>query len=124
MKHSGRFRNVARTMAGVLALLVVGTAPSHAQPLEGTQPLDAKGDLASEMVAGIDRFLLREIANSVEGRKAHWKRDTSSPEKYEESVAPNRARLAKILGVVDARVKDTAPQYLAGPGRSSLVGRG
>lgn len=107
-----------------LALLALAPATLVvAQPLEGTKPLEQQGDFASEMVAGIDRFLLREIAESVEKREALWNRDTSSPEKYEASVAPNRARLAKILGVVDARVKDTAPQYVSGPGRPSLVGR-
>jgi dienelactone hydrolase len=127
MGHSGTSRNIARARVAALVLVVfvvVAAGSSHGQPLEGTKPLEAQGDLASEMVAGIDRFLLREIAQSVETRKAYWTRDTSSPEKYEASVAPNRARLAKVLGVVDARVQDTAPQYLAGPGRSSLVGRG
>ena len=61
------------------------------------------------------RSLLREIDASVERRAKFWKRDAASREKYEASIAPNRARLAKMLGVVDGRVKDTSPQYVSGP---------
>ena len=47
-------------------------------PLEGTQFLTFEGDLASQMVAGVDKFLLREIDKSVERRAKHWKRYFSS----------------------------------------------
>ena len=62
------------------------------------------GDLASEMVAGADRFLLREIEESAGKREKFWKRDFSSADAYQASVEPNRKRLAHILGVRDARV--------------------
>jgi dienelactone hydrolase len=104
-------------------VLIVGSA-SFAQPLENTKPLDVTGDLAARMVDGVDRFALRETAESVAKRPQFWKRDFSSPPAYEASVAPNRARLAKMLGVVDERVKDTSPRYITGPGKSSLLGRG
>src|SRR5262245_38547775 len=74
------------------------------EPLAGTKPLTMEGDLAAQMVAGIDKFLLREIDLSVERRAKHWKRDFSSAEAYNKSIEPNRQRLAKILGVVDPRV--------------------
>src|SRR5438105_6155555 len=74
------------------------------QALPGTKPLTATGDLAVQMVAGIDKYLTRELAASVEKRKQFWKLDTSSPGAYAKSVQPNRERLKKILGVVDARV--------------------
>ena len=106
-----------------VVLLLLATA-GWTQPLDKTKPLVPQGDLASQMVDGIDRFLLREVAASVEKRKAFWKRDLSSLQAYQASVAPNRARLAKILGVVDERVKDTSPRFVAGPGRASLLGRG
>jgi hypothetical protein len=53
------------------------------------------------MVAGIDRFTMREIAASVKQREALWQRDLSSPEAYDKSVQPNRTRLRRILGVLE-----------------------
>ncbi|MCI0536712.1 MAG: dienelactone hydrolase family protein [Verrucomicrobiales bacterium] len=71
--------------------------------LPGTQLLTMEGDLASNLVAGVDRFLLRKINESVEQRAKFWHRDFSSVEKYHESIETNRQRLAHILGVRDAR---------------------
>ena len=59
--------------------------------LPGTRPLTMTGDLASEMVAGADRFLVREIAESAGKREKYWKRDFSSAA-YQASVEPNRRR--------------------------------
>ena len=84
----------------------------------------AEGDFAAQMVDGIDRLLMRETQLSVERRAAKWKRDTSSPHAYEQSVAANRARLAKMLGVVDAREKFNAPELIATTKESALVARG
>jgi dienelactone hydrolase len=73
--------------------------------------LTGSGDIAgnertrtSEMIAGIDRFLLKELAESTARRESHWKRDLSSHSAYSDSVESNRMRLAHILGVRDARV--------------------
>ena len=94
----------------LLFVAMISTVASAADaqpgaPLPGTTPLTAEGDLAAQMVDGIDKFLLRETELSVERRARHWKRDTSSVEAYEKSIAANRARLAKIIGVVDERVE-------------------
>ncbi len=77
---------------------------ASAQSLPGTRPLTEEGDLASKMVAGVDKFLLRELEQSVAQRARLWKRDLSSAEAYDKSVAPNRQRLAKYIGAVDQRV--------------------
>jgi putative membrane-bound dehydrogenase-like protein len=79
--------------------------------LPGTAPLESKGDLSMEMIAGIDRFLLKEIDASVDRRAAYWKRDLRSKDQYESSVAPNRERLKRILGVVDERTTDGVPEF-------------
>jgi dienelactone hydrolase len=102
----------------VLALL----APSAGagEPLPGTKPLTREGDLAAQMVAGIDRYLMRELAASVEGRKRFWKPDYSSVEAYARSVRPNRERLKKILGLVDERLPQKL-EYFGGPGEPALV---
>src|SRR6478752_2006936 len=78
----------------------------QAQPsssLPGTSPLDeSTGDARSvALVAGIDRFVMREIAESTSKREDLWKRDLSSPEAYDKSVQPNRMHLRKILGVLE-----------------------
>src|SRR5260370_14064243 len=101
-------------------LLLAGPARG-AEPLPDTKPLTDDGDLAAKMVAGIDKYLLRELAASVEKRKQFWKPDLSSPEAYDKSVAPNRERLKKILGVVDERVPFTDMEYVGGPKSPSLA---
>ena len=72
--------------------------------LSNTQPLILQGDISTQMVAGIDRFLTREIDHSIAERPQHWQRDFSSTQAYEASVAPNRERLRRMLGAVDARL--------------------
>ncbi|MBN1442889.1 MAG: hypothetical protein JXA90_09275 [Planctomycetes bacterium] len=71
--------------------------------LPATAPLEIEGDIASLLVDGIDRFLLREIEEAARGRAALWNRDLSSPAALDASVEPRRRRLARILGVRDER---------------------
>ncbi len=59
------------------------------EALPGTAPLTAKGDLAAQMVDGINTFLLRETA-AAESKRA--------------GTVPGRERLRKIIGAVDERV--------------------
>jgi len=91
-----------------LASVAAGAEPAgqaiDGTPLAGTAKLDWPGDLASRLVDSVDRFLLKEIEKSVARREQYWKRDFSSPEKYNASIEPNRKRLAHILGARDARV--------------------
>ncbi|HEY4312303.1 MAG TPA: hypothetical protein VGN12_22840 [Pirellulales bacterium] len=110
------------------AALVIATtlhamfnALQAAEPLPGTQPLTVEGDLASQMVDGIDRFLLRQIGESATHRPVHWNRDTSSPEKYSASVQPNREQLAKIIGAVDKRLPCDALEVITTTSQSALV---
>jgi len=93
-------------------------------PLPGTERLTMEGDIAAQMVTGIDKFLLREIELSVGRREQHWKRDFSSPEAYNKSIEPNRQRLKKILGVVDERVPFDAPELVSTTKQPALVGKG
>src|SRR5688572_1948768 len=93
-------------------------------PLPNTALLTMEGDIASTLVEGADRFLLRELELS-EGRRArHWQRDFSSHAAYAASVAPNRERLAHRLGLREPRVPFSAPELLATTERSALVTRG
>src|SRR5262249_8603331 len=56
------------------------------QVLPGTQPLPLEGDLSAQMVAGIDRFLLRQTAASISNRPSYWHRDFSSAAAYDNSI--------------------------------------
>jgi dienelactone hydrolase len=93
-------------------------------PLPDTKPLTMQGDIAMQLVEGVDKFLLREIDKSVERRARHWKRDFSSPEAYNKSIEPNRKRLAHILGIRDPRVPFDAPELVATTSQPALVGKG
>ncbi|MFM7843475.1 MAG: hypothetical protein ACKPEY_04485 [Planctomycetota bacterium] len=102
---------------------VVGQEKSG-PPLPNTQPLTIEGDIASQLVDGVDKFLLREIDQSVARRAAFWKRDLSSPAAYDQSITANRQRLQQILGMRDPRVAPAAPQLIANTRHSSLLATG
>jgi dienelactone hydrolase len=101
-----------------------GGVAGEISPLPGTQPLTLQGDIASNLVAGVDRFLLSELEKSVEGRAKFWKRDFSSEEAYNTSIATNRARLRHILGVRDVRKAFDGPELVGTTTQPALVGRG
>ena len=73
-------------------------APSEAMALPGTALLTLQGDLAAQMVAGIDAFLMKGLEASIERRQRYWRRDFASYEAYVVSVDPNRERFKTIIG--------------------------
>ena len=89
-----------------LGLLCVLCIPSlaAAQALPGTKPLEGKADLAKVMVEGIDRYLTKATELAAKERAKFWKPDFSSAEAFDKSVASNRQRFRKMIGVVDERV--------------------
>jgi len=87
----------------------------------GTAPLTIEGDLASQMVDGIDRFLLKEIETTAATRAERFKVDTSSPEAYEASLKPHREKLAKCLGIRDGRLPFDAPEIIVGVGGDPVI---
>ena len=105
-------------------LAFVGDCPAQVQRLAGTAPLTMAGDIASNLVADTDRFLLRKIQESAAGRAQFWHRDFSSWQEYERSLATNRQRLAHILGVRDPRISKVELELIATPNRQALCGRG
>ena len=92
--------------AGVIAgsLALSAAEPQFAEVLEGTQRLMLDQPLDEAMVAGIDRFALREIEAAAAARPGLWRRDVSSREAYEKSLEPYRAKLQEIIGAVDPRI--------------------
>ncbi len=118
-------KTLRHTFAGLLVGLLICQSDLFAQDrLPETQALEASGDFASEMVNGIDRFLLRKLDESIARRTAFWHRDFESATAYDESVEPNRQRLATILGVRDARAEQPEFRLQATVMRSALVARG
>lgn len=80
--------------------------------LPGTSPLTMQGDLATQMVDGIHRFLLRRTQEAGQERGRLWQRDYQSAEAYDRSVSPNRERFRQIIGAVDPRIGVRTPELL------------
>jgi len=78
------------------------------QVLPGTQPLTLEGDPAAHMLAGIDSYLDRETFNSTKRRP--------NP--------PSRDGLARILGVVDKRVRFETLSLVESVSRPAEIHRG
>lgn len=106
------------------AAVAAGQEAAKIETWGDTQPLEWKDDIASRLVEGVDKFLLRELAESVGRREQHWNRDVSSAEKYVESLAGNRAWLAGRLGVRDSRKAFDGLELVASTNRASLLSMG
>jgi dienelactone hydrolase len=119
-----RRSGVIEFFTAFLANASLALAANNPEPLPGTAPLTMTGDIASNLVAGVDRFLLRKLDESVEKRAKFWKRDFSSPEAYSRSIETNRQRLAHILGVRDPRVAFDAPQLIMTTSQETPLARG
>ena len=107
---------------GLVLLVQAGPGVLSRQPgnLPGTVELTWDGDLSARMVAGIDRFLMRRLEASPEGRAAFWERDFSSEADYARSVEANRERFRKIIGVVDRR-SPVRLEFLSSEGGAPLA---
>lgn len=119
-----------------VTLVYCVTASLHAnfaqQALPGTLLLTDSGDLASTMIEGIDRFLLKQIDLAAEQRQALWKRSYASfhstsgsseqsPDAKRLFLEEKRRKLSKILGVVDSRVPFAALDILKTTAHSGCV---
>lgn len=123
MKSSWRILAILGLMLPLGHAMCADPGDRMPEVLDGTQRLTLEGDIASNLVAGVDRFLLKELDQSEAQRSRHWKRDFSSPEAYTESVSTNRARLAHILGVRDKRVPFDSPELVETLTRPALLAR-
>ncbi|MBI1788172.1 MAG: hypothetical protein HYR60_11555, partial [Acidobacteria bacterium] len=95
------------TLGRILFHLILCAAAFGQAALPGTAALDARGDLAAQMVEGIHRYLDRATAASVAARPA-----------------PNRDRFRKIIGAIDPRVPFTALDLRATTSGSAQVAAG
>lgn len=109
-----------------LAVLVVfcGNSASQAQSIiRNPEPLEIKGDIASHLVDGVDRFLLREIAEADGARVSGWKAGADAAGSKEKYFATKRSEFSKMLGIRDTRVGPEPPRLLATAAQSSLLGK-
>lgn len=105
----------------LLSCVVSVNGEDFPDPLPGTEPLTWKDDLADRMMTGLHTFVDSKIATAIERRGLLWNRDPSSPDAYDKSIAPNRQRFRKIIGLTDPRVpvqmhriaEDDTPAMLA-----------
>ncbi len=81
--------------------------------LSGTKRLTTEGDLASQMVEGLNAYVTQATAASIVQREALWHRDYSSHRAYQASVEPNRYRFIKRIGCIDERVPIASLTYVA-----------
>jgi len=111
-----------KTPVAFCIMVFAATTLTEAQTaLPDTKPLTLEGDLSANMVAGIDKFLMRALENSVSGRSNFWHRDFSSPASYAKSVSQNREHLREIIGAVDQRLPVTALVFVSDTSTPSLV---
>jgi dienelactone hydrolase len=113
-----------RMLCLVLLLNVASVATLIAadKTLPKTNPLTIEQPLDEFMVAGIDKFCLRELAAS-RGRRAMIKRDFSSREKYAKSIEASRKKFAEYIGVIDKRVAKNDFELIQTLDRDSVVGK-
>ena len=97
-------------IVAVSLLASYGIAKQFGSTVDGTDPLELQGDIASQMIEGIDRFLLRQIESTSTKRDLVWKdfREFSrsrdhDPDRYRALLEGHRQRLAEMLGVRDQR---------------------
>jgi hypothetical protein len=107
-----------------LVVVLIARAAAAQSPLPGTALLTGHGDLAAEMVSGINDYLAGQSATSLAQRASYWHRDFSSSETYAGSIEPNRSHLARIIGAVDPTVKVKALELESSTTASVLIGRG
>lgn len=106
-------------LAWLAALLQWGSV--FAEPLPQTKPLEPHADRSAEMRAGFRRYLLRELSASISARAKGWRRDVTSPEAYQKSIAPNRERLRRMIGAVDKRLPVLDVELVATTRQSAIV---
>lgn len=106
-----------------LCLAAVGAVAEESPeptPLAGTKLLEAEGDIASEMVAGVDRFLIQQIDRVTQDRRQVWAQDVNTPTERTAFLKEQRGKLARMLGAQDKRIPRVDMQRLERVGENSF----
>ena len=113
--------------AGLVLLCALALAcdvGSYPQSLSRTGPLELQGDLAAQMVEGIHHYLDQATDATVNSRDKFWNREYESAERYNQSIAPNRDHLRKMIGAVDQRLPVTGIRLDAANLEAPALGSG
>ena len=128
-KQNGLKMSTARALLFVVPLFFMGVSLLHAgsvvtaeegktavkaktTTLAGTKPLELKRPLDEEMVAGIDRFCMRELATARAKRDANWNVNYSSPDAFKKTIGAYRTRFRTMIGAVDKRVPTAGLEHV------------
>jgi dienelactone hydrolase len=120
-----RARFSERNLLAVLLLTLLFTAARAAnpEPLPGTSPLTIEGDLASQMVDGLHRFLATQTDKTARQREDRWKQQFAHPETRQAFLASERAWLADHLGLRESRPKKVEMELVATTDRPAVLDR-
>ena len=92
--------------------------------IPGTAPLtwpEEGAELSDRLMDGAHAFVERQMAEAKGKRAKFWNYDFSSPEAYQKSIAPNRERFKKMIGVVDQRVSPVIMERFGDDKNPALV---
>ncbi len=118
-----RYSKSARLLP-LCAIFLAYDIDSYPQALNQTAPLELHGDLAAQMVEGIHHYLDRATNAAAQSRETFWNRDYRSVESYNQSVAPNRNHLRRIIGAVDQRLPAADIRFAAVNPEAVAIGAG
>ncbi len=96
--------------ATFVARFTYAQEPAAANVLAGTSILDMPGDIASTLVDGVERFLLKELDQSVQKRISQWPKPSelqvkaAEKDSYAAATHMLREELRQRIGLVDLRV--------------------
>lgn len=116
----GCFVSLAPNSVDAQGTTAAAETPS-AEVLPGTELLAEARPLDEVMVAGIDRFALREIQRAASQRESRWQLDESSPAARDIRLEGFRRKFRECIGVVDSRVEPRGIELTATVDRTSLV---
>ncbi len=110
--------NCWRSLGFVVGFSFCAAAALSAEdgPLPESSLLETTADITSDLVDGVDRFLLRELSESGKLRAEFWAADDSAA-----LLTRNRDRLRHILGLRDARKAPVVLSLVVTTRDSSLI---
>ncbi len=112
-------RSAAQQAEGTDADSAAG--PAGTRLLDSSRQLDSDADLASDMVDGIDRFLVKMTERAEAARDREWIIDAEDEASYVVAIASRRERLRSILGIADPRPAEVAARPIVPPGDAGVL---
>lgn len=101
-------------VGSLVALLCVTQVRGQSAPkvMPATAELTLSGDIASQLVDGVDRFLLKKLNQSVQQRAATWPVPSAEQADFRKATSAQRQRLGKQLGLIDNEQHATAGLFI------------